>query len=60
MVSADLDSIITSSLDTTLQIMNLEKGKGFRQLQGHEKAVFSFDWSQRLKLIASCGLEREM
>ena len=56
--------VLSSSWDTTLKITNMQTNNiqrvlgGRRHGAGHQKAVFSFDWSEDLKLIASCGSER--
>eukprot|EP01012_Entosiphon_sulcatum_P039997 TRINITY_DN53619_c0_g1_i1.p1 TRINITY_DN53619_c0_g1~~TRINITY_DN53619_c0_g1_i1.p1 ORF type:complete len:1158 (-),score=109.58 TRINITY_DN53619_c0_g1_i1:4-3477(-) len=62
--SAFLGGLITSSWDTSLKLTNLETSQVLRTLggptshSGHSKSVFSFDWSEDAKLIASCGAER--
>lgn len=59
-VAEQLASVITCSLDRTIQISNLEYNLNPRVLVGHKKSIFNMDWSHRFKMIASCGMERDI
>ena len=56
-----LGGVLTSSWDMSLKILSLQTNTvqrvlaGGRSGGGHQKAIFSFDWSEDIKLIASCG-----
>jgi len=54
-----LSSLLSSSLDRNISILDMERGKLRRKFEGHKKAVFTFTWSVA-KLVASAGLEREI
>eukprot|EP00755_Sulcionema_specki_P009640 Sspe_Gene.44261::Locus_21689_Transcript_1_1_Confidence_1.000_Length_4392::g.44261::m.44261 len=75
-----LESIVTSGVDTTLRIVNLDRGCVLRTLgvpqnpstdslcvfmdkgrdSGHRKAVHTFAWNDDLRILASCGAERDV
>jgi len=55
-----LDCFISSSMDGTLKLSNIQTGANMRTLKGHEKGVRWFDFSERRKFIASCSSERRM
>ncbi|CAK9112051.1 WD repeat-containing protein 64, partial [Durusdinium trenchii] len=57
---SDLSSLVTSSLDSTVNVFDLERARLKRTFTQHEKAVYSFAWCPSAKVIASCGLERHI
>ena len=59
-LSKYLQSAITGSWDGTVRVTNLDTGSAVRELCGHAKSVFSLDWSETLKVIATCGTERHV
>eukprot|EP01065_Artemidia_motanka_P024209 TRINITY_DN28847_c0_g1_i1.p1 TRINITY_DN28847_c0_g1~~TRINITY_DN28847_c0_g1_i1.p1 ORF type:complete len:1562 (+),score=456.93 TRINITY_DN28847_c0_g1_i1:100-4785(+) len=92
-LSVAVESLITSSTDATIRVLNLERGTQLRTLgvcrtqrpeplpsgsalerstaitaadvdggtddRGHRKGINSFAWNEPLRLIASCGQERD-
>eukprot|EP01012_Entosiphon_sulcatum_P043513 TRINITY_DN5785_c0_g1_i1.p1 TRINITY_DN5785_c0_g1~~TRINITY_DN5785_c0_g1_i1.p1 ORF type:complete len:1237 (+),score=171.78 TRINITY_DN5785_c0_g1_i1:705-4415(+) len=62
--SEHLQGIITASWDCYVKIINLETGQIARTLgterQGHHKSIFSLDWNEPTKVLASCGAERHI
>jgi len=60
----DLNFMISSSLDGTLKLGELERGRKatrtFGETDKHaaKKGVYNFTWSSTVKVLASCGLER--
>ena len=60
----ELNAMVSSSLDGTLRIGELERRSRHSRVLGdvekhsQKKGVYSFDWSNTFKLLASCGLER--
>ena len=67
--SSYLNGIISSSWDGSLRIYNIGKqavaqtfvgGQGPTASSSSQKAVFSFDWSEELQILASCGSERKV
>jgi len=60
----ELNFMVSSSLDGTLKIGDLERrSRHCRQLgevdkHGMSKGIYSFEWSNLFKVLASCGLER--
>lgn len=61
----ELNFMVSSSLDGTLKIGDLERrSRHSRQLgevdkhSAAKKGVYSFEWSNTFKVLASCGLER--
>ena len=62
----ELNFMVSSSLDGTLKIGDLERrSRHCRQLgevdkHGAKKGVYSFEWSNLFKVLASCGLERNV
>jgi len=56
----DLNSIVTASLDTTCNVIDLERGILKRKFKNHKKPVYSFAWCGHNKVLASCGLERDI
>ena len=55
-----IDSIITSSLDKTISVVNMEDTKKTRSLLGHSKGVYSIDYNERYRLVASCGHDKQV
>jgi len=51
---------VTASLDTTCNVIDLERGTLRRKFSNHKKAVYSFAWCGHNKVLASCGLERKI
>jgi WD40 repeat protein len=56
----DLGCIISASLDSTLLVVDLERRRVKRTFTQHKKAVYSFAWCNNSKVVASCGLERDI
>jgi WD40 repeat protein len=56
----EITSLVTSSLDGTLKVIDLERRKVKRVFKKHSKAVYSFTWCSHAKVIASCGLDRDI
>ena len=60
----DLNFMISSSLDGTLKLGELERGRKATRVFGEtdkhaaKKGVYNFTWSSTVKVLASCGLER--
>jgi WD40 repeat protein len=52
------NSIITSSMDGSIAISNINSQAEYRLLKGHKKPIYSIDYSDRYKIIASCGRDR--
>eukprot|EP01065_Artemidia_motanka_P040445 TRINITY_DN5079_c0_g1_i2.p1 TRINITY_DN5079_c0_g1~~TRINITY_DN5079_c0_g1_i2.p1 ORF type:complete len:1516 (+),score=483.91 TRINITY_DN5079_c0_g1_i2:49-4548(+) len=59
-LSKYLQGVISGSWDGVVKLTGLETGKVIRELRGHQKSVFSLDWSESLKIIATCGTERHV
>jgi WD40 repeat protein len=57
---ADISSLVTCSLDTTVVVYDLERRRHKRTFLQHSKPVYSFAWLPVHKVIASCGLERHI
>ena len=53
-----LNCLVTSSLDATLKVIDLDRKRIRRDFRQHKKAVYSFVWCEVAKAIASVGLER--
>lgn len=51
---------MTASLDTTCLVIDLERGTLRRRFSNHTKPVYSFAWCGHNKVLASCGLERNI
>ena len=61
-VSTSLDCLLSCSDDHTIKAVSLETfqpSKTFSR-HGHERGVTHIDWSDDLKLIVSCGVERSV
>ena len=54
----DLGCLVTASLDSNINVIDLERRRLKRHFTQHKKAVYSFVWCKHAKVIASCGLER--
>ena len=54
----DLSCLVTASLDSNVNVIDLERRRIKRHFTQHKKAVYSFAWCKGPKMIASCGLER--
>ena len=61
----ELNFLVSSSLDGTIKVGDLERRSksNIRQLgevdkHGAKKGVYTFEWSNAFKVLASCGLER--
>eukprot|EP01062_Namystynia_karyoxenos_P078691 TRINITY_DN8152_c0_g1_i1.p1 TRINITY_DN8152_c0_g1~~TRINITY_DN8152_c0_g1_i1.p1 ORF type:complete len:1682 (+),score=269.38 TRINITY_DN8152_c0_g1_i1:85-5046(+) len=59
-LSKHLQCVISGSWDGLVRLTKLEDGKLFQELHGHQKSVFSLDWSESLKIVATCGTERHV
>eukprot|EP01062_Namystynia_karyoxenos_P078692 TRINITY_DN8152_c0_g1_i2.p1 TRINITY_DN8152_c0_g1~~TRINITY_DN8152_c0_g1_i2.p1 ORF type:complete len:1695 (+),score=441.43 TRINITY_DN8152_c0_g1_i2:95-5086(+) len=59
-LSRHLQCVISGSWDGTVRLTKLEDGKMFQELRGHQSSVYSLDWSEQLKIIATCGTERHV
>eukprot|EP01063_Lacrimia_lanifica_P036120 TRINITY_DN7077_c0_g1_i1.p1 TRINITY_DN7077_c0_g1~~TRINITY_DN7077_c0_g1_i1.p1 ORF type:complete len:1169 (+),score=251.36 TRINITY_DN7077_c0_g1_i1:2-3508(+) len=59
-VAKHLQAALTASWDGTVKIINIETGNTVRDLVGHEKSVFTLDWSEAQRIIATCGSERHV
>ena len=62
-----LSQLVTCSMDATVNLCDPEKFNSydrfrhsFHTFKGHQKAVYSFDWSQSYNFLVSCGLERKL
>ena len=55
---ADLNCMISASLDSTVKVFDLERQKLKRMFSEHKKGVYSFQWCSQTKIMASCGVER--
>eukprot|EP00240_Pyramimonas_obovata_P003420 CAMPEP_0118944592 /NCGR_PEP_ID=MMETSP1169-20130426/40603_1 /TAXON_ID=36882 /ORGANISM="Pyramimonas obovata, Strain CCMP722" /LENGTH=922 /DNA_ID=CAMNT_0006890103 /DNA_START=126 /DNA_END=2891 /DNA_ORIENTATION=- len=53
-------TLITSSMDSTLRMVDLERKKTKWTVDDHVRGVFSFDYSRGYNFIASCGVERHI
>eukprot|EP00741_Cyanophora_paradoxa_P015875 tig00020909_g15326.t1 len=56
----EMASLVSSSLDNTIKVGDVEKKQLKVTLEGHSKGVYSFDWCRTYKFFASCGLERHI
>ena len=53
------DKIITSSLDSTIRIFDVEKEVKIKEFLGHNKGVTSIAWANEYHFLISAGSERE-
>mmetsp|Transcript_37768 Transcript_37768/g.61203 ORF Transcript_37768/g.61203 Transcript_37768/m.61203 type:complete len:933 (-) Transcript_37768:1406-4204(-) len=56
----EMASVVSSSMDNTIKVGDVEKKILKITLEGHVKGVYSFDWCRAYKFFASCGLERHI
>ena len=54
----ELDIVVSTSLDTTIQMYNAKQQQQQRPFTGHSKAVHSLCWCRNTKYIVSCGMAR--
>lgn len=59
-IATEMDSVVSSSVDGTIKVLNIEHSTSHRTLVGHRKGVYSIDWNKGYKLLASCGMERDV
>jgi WD40 repeat protein len=52
--------IVTSSMDSSLRMVDLERKKLKWAIEEHVKGVYSFEFCRSLNIIASCGVERQV
>ncbi|OQR90361.1 hypothetical protein THRCLA_09365 [Thraustotheca clavata] len=57
---ADLNCIVSASHDGSIKVVDMTRGILKRDFREHKGAVYSFAWCKEPKLIASCGLERQI
>ena len=55
-----IDCIMTSSFDATICVTNFGDTKRGRLLHGHTKEIYSMDWCEKYKLLASCSRDKEV
>eukprot|EP00899_Mesostigma_viride_P003218 jgi/Mesvir1/12898/Mv05924-RA.1 len=55
-----LNSLITSSLDSTLKMIDFEKQEVKWTATGHARGVHNFHMSRSYNVVASCGVERNV
>ena len=57
-----MDGVITAGWDNTIRIVSLERGKVTRVLGENTctRSIFSLDWSEDNRLLASAGAERNI
>lgn len=55
-----MGNVLSSSLDRSIAVLDLESGAEVRKLLGHSKGVFCMDWSQEHKFLASGGMDRNI
>lgn len=56
----DLQSIVTTSLDTTISILDMERLSLKFEYSRHRKGVYDVCWSGPHRLLVSCGMERDV
>eukprot|EP00192_Tetraselmis_astigmatica_P000660 CAMPEP_0117689666 /NCGR_PEP_ID=MMETSP0804-20121206/24643_1 /TAXON_ID=1074897 /ORGANISM="Tetraselmis astigmatica, Strain CCMP880" /LENGTH=1073 /DNA_ID=CAMNT_0005502517 /DNA_START=57 /DNA_END=3278 /DNA_ORIENTATION=+ len=56
----DLAGIVTSSLDKTLAIVDVERRVETKRMIGHTKGVHAFEWTALYKFVASAGMDRKV
>jgi hypothetical protein len=60
-VAKELGQIFTASLDAKIGILSMGQKKIVgKPLEGHLKPIYSLDWCERNKILASCGREKEV
>ncbi|ETW05329.1 hypothetical protein, variant 4 [Aphanomyces invadans] len=57
---ADLNSVVSSSRDGSVKVVDVHRGVLKRHFALHRGAVYDFVWCPRPKFFASCGVEREI
>ncbi|OQR84549.1 hypothetical protein ACHHYP_13261 [Achlya hypogyna] len=57
---ADLNCVVSASHDGSVKVVDLTRGTLKRDFRQHKGAVHAFAWCKEAKLIASCGLERQI
>ncbi|EQC29805.1 hypothetical protein SDRG_12351 [Saprolegnia diclina VS20] len=57
---ADLNCLVSASHDGSIKVVDITRGTLKRDFRQHRGAVYSFAWCKEPKLIASCGLERQV
>ncbi|ETW10231.1 hypothetical protein H310_00586 [Aphanomyces invadans] len=56
----DMRAIVATSLDTNISIIDVERMVAKFEYSKHKKGVFDLVWSSTSRLIASCGMERDI
>jgi WD40 repeat protein len=54
------EHIVTGSIDSIAQMINLKTGKVVREFKGHSKVVLAFDFSPDGKVLATAGGDRDI
>ncbi|KDO18286.1 hypothetical protein SPRG_16324, partial [Saprolegnia parasitica CBS 223.65] len=57
---SDLNCLVSASHDGSVKVVDITRGALKRDFRQHRGAVYSFAWCKEPKLIASCGLERQV
>ena len=60
LIIEDLDSIVTSSLDSSIHFHGIEDYKYKRTCKLHQKGINDMIWSKSNRFFASCGEERQV
>ncbi|KAF0691779.1 Aste57867_17050 [Aphanomyces stellatus] len=56
----DMRAVVATSLDATISIIDVERMVTKFEYSKHKKGVFDLVWSSSSRLIASCGMERDI
>lgn len=56
----DIRAIVATSLDTTVSIIDIDRMVVKFEYTRHKKGVFDLVWCASTRLIASCGMERDI
>lgn len=56
----DMRAVVATSLDTTISIIDIDRMIVKFEYSRHKKGVFDLVWCASTRLIASCGMERDI
>ena len=55
-----LQCLVSSSLDSQIKFLDIERRKKQRVYSGHKGGVYSFAYNKEYKFMASCGVQRKI
>lgn len=58
-IMESMNSLVSASLDSTIQIWDTFTGKLFQKLVGHKKGVFALSYSEKYRCLVSAGFDHE-